>query len=174
MQIISQHQLSALTKTDDLVYVSCSHTWSLQDAKYAFNARRVLDQRYTPYLPSDNPEESDYHFEYADLKTTAALLAFLSNYEADFTLKIYSPYKQISLSLLITAILLREKLSPEYAIAEAVKDHLETKPAVWLIALVDYKLDLNGKLVNSLEEYLATGITVTNRAQLLKADWATD
>lgn len=172
MQIIYQHELPALTKTDDLVYITCSNTWSREDAKYVYNARRVLEQRYTPHFPPDNQKDSDY--EFADVETTAALLAFISNHQEDSTLKIYSTYKEISLSILIIAILVREKLSPEYAIAEAVKGHLETKPAVWLIALVDYKLGLNGKLVNSLEEYLATGITVTNKAQLLQAEWFTE
>lgn len=54
-----------------------------------------------------------------------------------------------------------------------VKDNPEIRPdSMWLVSLVDYKLNLKSELIRIYDEYLATGMVVNRRAVITKGLWA--
>lgn len=79
--------------------------------------------------------------------------------------------KEIEIVIKAVSTMLLSKQKAKYAVALAVKADLTVKPSVWIASLFDYVLELGGELVEAVEEYIATGVTVTPNAIVVESKW---
>jgi hypothetical protein len=168
MRLLHPHQLNQLKDTDAIIYTNCQQTKNLKHNSLLKQAGKLLKQNYTPAFPATNANEP--FLKTVTLKDIEKLASFINSFqEAD--IYVCSTYKELSLSILILGFIVKNGLPSQYAIAEAVKQDLSTEPALWFLIVADHYLNLNGVLVEQVEEYLETGIAVTIEPKILKAAW---
>lgn len=166
IQLLPIYKLQEVDNTQAICYVTSKDAYSKSRLGHVYKAKQVLVQSYSPTFPQEFTEEEDI-MNPPDVEELVAFLLSVS----ELTLTICSTHKETAFSLLAIAYNLKHNLPPKYAIAAAAEHDLTAKPSIWILAMVDHYLGLNGELVINGDEYLEMGIAVTQKAKILEASW---
>lgn len=109
--------------------------------------------------------------EYATYYQATQILNFV-NKEITRNILVFSYSLSLALPLEAFILLKQNKTTPKYSLGDAISNSLisleETEPELWLSVLLDEVGGLLGHFREAVEEYLATGITVSSKAKIIQ------
>lgn len=109
--------------------------------------------------------------DYASYNQAEQIVEFV-NKEIEYKIKVLSYSDAIALTLETYLLIKQNKAMPRYAIGDAIREcerGLEgVKPELWLAVLIDEAGGLGGDLREVVENYIATGIAVSSKAQIIE------
>lgn len=109
--------------------------------------------------------------DYASYDQAEQLVEFV-NKEIQHKINVFSYSNSIALTIETYLLIKQNRALPKYAIGDAIRESgrgLEgIEPELWLGVLIDEADRLRGDLREVLEDYIATGIAVSSKAEIIE------
>lgn len=134
----------------------------------------VLFLEFSDNIP--DPRNPDIEEDSCDLTCITTTLEFLddADIETIYVCSTRSTARSSAIALgLQTAVGLETDEKITNTLYNFVKELSDVLPNRWVVALFDYVLELNGKLVQALDDYSVTGIVINELGRTVNGTWGT-
>lgn len=155
--------MSKEIKEQEIVLITYPVERDYEKLAWIFEAKRVLIESFHSCPPGEGKPEG-----VCTVAHIKRIVDFLQQVESKKDLVILA---NADIKLVIKTVVLLGELPIKYALAAAAHENKTSRPSVWIACLFDHVLQLGGELAREVEEYLATGVTVTKQAVIVEADW---
>jgi hypothetical protein len=150
-------------KEQEIILITYPVERDCEKLALVFEAKRVLIESFHSYPPGEGKTEG-----VCTVAHIKRIINFLQQVESNKDLVILA---NADISLVVKTVALLNELPIKYALAAAAQEKKSHRPSVWIACLFDHVLQLEGELAREVEEYLATGVTVTKEAVIVEAEW---
>jgi predicted protein tyrosine phosphatase len=134
----------------------------------------VLFLEFSDNVP--DPRNPDIEEGSCDLTCITTVLEFLEDDDIQtiYVCSTKSTARSGAMALgLRTAVGLESDEKVQNVLYEFVKEISDVLPNRWVVALFDYVLELNGKLVQALDDYSVTGMVINELGRTANGTWGT-
>jgi predicted protein tyrosine phosphatase len=150
-------------KKSEIVLITYPVEKDYEKLAWIFEAKRVLIESFHSCPPGEGEDEG-----VCTVAQIKRVVDFLQQVESKKDLIVLAT---ADIKIIINTVVLLAEMPIKYALASVVKEIRNQKPSIWIACLFDHVLQLEGELVKEVEEYLATGIAVTQQAVIVEAEW---